>query len=143
LSPPGRAAKIESTFRMRDREPEATKETDVRMSLQSVSLHLRRGATMRLDAARGATLRVRRGRVWLTEQGLRDDVFLDAGQSWRLRRPGRAVVQAEASSEFELVSGAAQPIAEADLACARSTCFWIFPVDVFGTGPKRTSRGTL
>ncbi len=35
------------------------------------------------------------------------------------------------------------PIAEADFACALSTCFWIFPVDVFGTGPKRTSRGTL
>ncbi len=38
---------------------------------------------------------------------------------------------------------AAHPIAEADFACVLSTCFWILPVDVFGTGPKRTSRGTL
>src|SRR5882672_7808244 len=28
-------------------------------------------------------------------------------------------------------------------ACSRSTNFWILPVDVFGSGPKTTWRGTL
>lgn len=120
----------------------------MRVSLERVRLQLPREGTMPVEDARGVTVRVCRGRLWITEQGLRDDVFLDAGESWRLRRRGRAVLQAEAPTEFELVAGtdrspAQPPIAEADLACARSTCFWIFPVDVFGTGPKRTSRGTL
>jgi hypothetical protein len=74
------------------------------VSLSTLSLNLPRGGTMRLDAARGVTVRVRCGRVWLTEQGLPDDVFLGPGQSWRLRRDGRAVIEADAASAFELAA---------------------------------------
>ena len=28
-------------------------------------------------------------------------------------------------------------------ACSRRTYFWIFPVEVFGSGPNATARGTL
>ena len=38
--------------------------------LSTLSLELPQGATLRLDAARGVTVRVRHGRLWLTEQGL-------------------------------------------------------------------------
>ncbi len=37
----------------------------------------------------------------------------------------------------------AHSIAVAEPAAARSTCFWIFPVEVFGTSPKTTPRGAL
>ncbi len=98
------------------------------VSLSTLSLSLPRGSTMRLDAARGVTLRVRCGRVWLTEQGLPDDVFLGPGQSWRLRRDGRAVIEAEQASTFELAAPEAR---------------WrIAPPDARAT-PARALRGAL
>ncbi len=72
------------------------------MSLSVLALQLPRDAILRLDAARGVMVCVRSGRLWLTEQGLPDDVFLGPGQSWRLRSAGRTVVQADQASTFEL-----------------------------------------
>jgi hypothetical protein len=93
----------------------------MKVSLEKVRLQLPHEGTMRVEDARGVTVRVRRGRLWITERGLRDDVFLGAGESWQLRRRGRAVLQAEAPTEFELVaasgpSPAQRSIAEADFA---------------------------
>lgn len=73
------------------------------VSLSALSLRLPQGATMRLEAARGAELRVRGGTLWLTEEGRPDDVFLGPGASWRLRADGRTVVEADSASDFELV----------------------------------------
>jgi len=76
--------------------------------LSTLSLQLPQGATLRLDAARGVTVRVRHGRLWLTEQGLPDDVFLAPGEAWQLRGNGRVVAEADATSRFELVGPRAQ-----------------------------------
>lgn len=68
----------------------------------TLSLRLPRDATMHLDGARDVRLHVRSGRLWVTEQGRPEDVFLGPGDAWRLRAGGRAVVQADAASAFEL-----------------------------------------
>lgn len=73
------------------------------VSLSVLSLQLPRGGTMRLRSARGVVMRVRCGRLWLTEQGLPDDVILGPGDSWRLRVDGRVVVEADSASQLELV----------------------------------------
>jgi hypothetical protein len=48
-----------------------------------------------LDGARGATLRVTRGRVWLTQHGDTRDIFLGAGDAFTIERGGRTVVEAQ------------------------------------------------
>jgi len=50
---------------------------------------------LRLSDARGAALRVLRGRVWITQEGSPDDVFLEAGATHRFTRDGTAIVSAE------------------------------------------------
>jgi len=88
--------------------PQRLRGAAMEVSLSALSLRLPQGATMRLEAARGAELRVRGGTLWLTEEGRPDDVFLGPGASWRLRADGRTVVEADSASDFELV-GAGSP----------------------------------
>jgi hypothetical protein len=75
----------------------------------TLSLHLPRRATMRLDAARGASIEVRAGMLWLTEEGLAKDVFLREGERCLLGTDGRVIVQAESDSAFELRGAVPRP----------------------------------
>lgn len=72
------------------------------IQLSTLPLRLPQGATIRLEAARGVVVRVRSGRLWLTEQGLPEDLFVGPGEAVRLRGNGRVVVQADESSCIEL-----------------------------------------
>ncbi|MDP2825667.1 MAG: DUF2917 domain-containing protein [Sulfuritalea sp.] len=49
---------------------------------------------LRLDAARHAELRVESGTVWITASGAAGDLFLAAGESYRVPREGRVLVEA-------------------------------------------------
>lgn len=49
---------------------------------------------LRLDAARHAALRVESGTVWITASGAAGDLFLSAGESYRVPREGRVLVEA-------------------------------------------------
>lgn len=51
-------------------------------------------ATLRVPHAQGRTVLCASGRVWLTQYGDAQDVFLEAGQSFTLDRPGDAILQA-------------------------------------------------
>jgi hypothetical protein len=48
-----------------------------------------------LDGARGTTLRVTRGRVWLTQERDHADVILTAGEAFTIERGGRTIVEAQ------------------------------------------------
>ena len=72
------------------------------LRIPALSLHLPARRTLRLDSARGTTLRVLAGRLWLAEEGLPDDCFLAAGDRHRVRSDGRVVVQSESASAVEL-----------------------------------------
>jgi hypothetical protein len=50
--------------------------------------------TTRLDNVRGMTLRVVRGSVWITQSDSRDDVSLDAGESFLVTRDGPTLIAA-------------------------------------------------
>jgi hypothetical protein len=47
-----------------------------------------------LQNVRGATLRVTRGTVWLTQENDRDDVILRVGDNWVVERDGATVLEA-------------------------------------------------
>jgi hypothetical protein len=57
-------------------------------------IELRRGEFLRLTQLAGSTLTAHLGSVWVTEEESPRDVLLRAGQSFKLRRPGLAVVEA-------------------------------------------------
>lgn len=76
----------------------------MKIDLSAWSLHLPSGAAMRLEAARGVTVRGVEGRLWLTEEGSAEDVFLCAGDAHAIRTDGRVVVQADDDAALVLES---------------------------------------
>lgn len=59
-----------------------------------------------LPNIRGATLRVTRGTLWLTEERARDDVVLRPGDNWVVESNGNTVVEAQGDATFRIVGGA-------------------------------------
>ncbi len=57
-----------------------------------------------LTDIRGATLRVTRGALWVTQQGDRQDIVLRIGDSWAVERDGGTVVEAQGDTTFSMVA---------------------------------------
>jgi DUF2917 family protein len=60
----------------------------------AMTIHLTRGKALPMRDAAGRTVYTHVGRVWITEENGLRDVVLEAGESFRLARPGLAVVEA-------------------------------------------------
>lgn len=59
-------------------------------------LHLQDQGFLWLRAARGATIEVLSGRVWITEDGCAADRFVDRGRRYRVRDDGLVLIGSEA-----------------------------------------------
>ncbi len=59
-----------------------------------LAVDLAPGGTVALRLPRGAIVRVLAGRVWITQEGDAHDWFLRCGESLRLPRTGRVVIEA-------------------------------------------------
>jgi hypothetical protein len=66
-----------------------------------VNLSAREAIT--LPDIRGATLRVTRGTLWLTEERVRDDIVLRPGDNWLVESDGNTVVEAQGDTQFSIV----------------------------------------
>lgn len=74
------------------------------MELTYVStIDLPGGSLLPRRATPGETVRILRGRVWLTEEGSGGDVFLASGEHARLSGTGLAVIEALGHARIELV----------------------------------------
>jgi hypothetical protein len=113
------------------------------LSLSQGSLLLERDQTIGLVGAVGARVDVRRGKVWITQQGDLRDMMIGAGRGFTLDRPGLALVRALESSEFAV---AEQPAPRpASLWEQVSTAFrrWVTSIfgpeaiDLYHPGPSR------
>ena len=62
------------------------------------AMDLDRGDLVRLDDARGTTLRVTRGTLWVTQEKERNDVVLNAGEVWAVERDGLTLVEAQSNA---------------------------------------------
>ncbi|MDD4888161.1 MAG: DUF2917 domain-containing protein [Thiomonas sp.] len=58
----------------------------------TLTLHLAAGRVLQLDGVPETPARQHSARVWLTEEGMTDDVFLQPGDSYRIRGAGRVVL---------------------------------------------------
>ncbi|HXZ47700.1 MAG TPA: DUF2917 domain-containing protein [Usitatibacter sp.] len=77
-------------------------------------LEMSEGQVVTLVDAAGTRIAARRGTVWITEEGGRDDHILAAGEALVVGRAGRTVVQALAPSRIA--------IREADAAANDARC---------------------
>jgi hypothetical protein len=67
------------------------------------------GTALNLSDARGTTLRVTRGQLWLTQDGDLRDIVLAAGDTWTIERHGLTIATAQTDSSVALVGpGAAK-----------------------------------
>ena len=89
----------------------------MKMSTSAIALALPAAATMKLAGATGLRVEAREGRLWLTEEGCLDDVFLTPGQWYRVRSGGRVVIEADGDSVLALGPVLAAP-AEGDAVAA-------------------------
>jgi hypothetical protein len=71
-------------------------------------LELRDGDSLNLSDARGTTLRVTRGTLWVTQEHDTRDVVLRAGDVWTVERQGLTIIEAQRASTVCLVGEAAQ-----------------------------------
>lgn len=67
-----------------------------------MKIYLQRGKVLRVDEASGRSVTAHEGTVWITEQDNRRDVLLRPGQSYRLDRPGVALVEAFSDASISL-----------------------------------------
>ena len=80
------------------------------MTTPTRRIALQANELVNLDDARGTTVRVGRGQVWLTQYGDLADHVLDAGDSWAIERNGRTVLQAQHATIVDVTGPAAARI---------------------------------
>jgi len=68
-------------------------------------LELAGGDRVELADARGTTLRVDHGTLWLTQEGDRRDIVLGAGDAWTIERKGLAIAQARGDTALRVTAG--------------------------------------
>jgi hypothetical protein len=66
-----------------------------------MNIRLARGKALPVRDGAGRTVHAHAGRVWITEER-GADVVLEAGQSFRLARPGLAVVEAFSDASISI-----------------------------------------
>ena len=67
----------------------------MKFTMKDMPISLQARTPLEVTGASGATLRVLEGRVWITQEGSVDDVFLDAGSGHTFGADGKVVISAE------------------------------------------------
>jgi Protein of unknown function (DUF2917) len=57
-------------------------------------------SALRLTSAKATTIWVQQGLVWLTEEGVEEDSFLQAGQNYVVRGDGLVILSAESDARI-------------------------------------------
>ncbi len=70
----------------------------MKFTMKKMPINLSAQTPLNVDEAEGCTVRVVAGRVWITQEGSIDDLFLDAGSGHTFRTDGRVVISAEGAA---------------------------------------------
>jgi Protein of unknown function (DUF2917) len=73
-------------------------------------LELPLGSAFKLRAAQGSALGVTAGLVWITEEGVAEDRFLNAGESYAVKGKGVVIVSAETDARLHLKNYSSHPL---------------------------------
>lgn len=74
----------------------------MKLEINAGAVQIARGQTLKLRDGLGSTICARAGSVWITEENSRKDIVLEAGQCFRIDRPGLTLVQAFADAQVTL-----------------------------------------
>lgn len=80
----------------------------MRVSIESESFTLGRGQSIGLHDRRGARLQVVQGRLWITQEGDRRDLFVDQGERFEIERDGITVLHALRPAQVQVREAHAQ-----------------------------------
>ncbi|MEO8849844.1 MAG: DUF2917 domain-containing protein [Casimicrobiaceae bacterium] len=75
----------------------------------SKHLDMAEGDLLKLDDARGTTLRVARGTLWVTQEHDRRDFVLGPGDVWAIERDGLTLVEAQTPAMVSVMGTGAVP----------------------------------
>lgn len=67
----------------------------MRINMNKATLSVATEAPLYISDPRGAALRVVHGKVWITQEGSPDDIFLKAGDAFAFANAGTVVLSAE------------------------------------------------
>ncbi len=67
----------------------------MRFTINHLPISLAPGVPLAIADSKGTSLRVLRGRIWVTHEDVADDFFLDEGATHTLSAAGRTVITAE------------------------------------------------
>ncbi|MCC6194616.1 MAG: DUF2917 domain-containing protein [Burkholderiales bacterium] len=70
-----------------------------------ITLDLRKRQSLQLQDVEGATLRVNRGCVWITQEDDTRDVVLRAGDTWTVERDGLTIIEAQGDTTLFATGG--------------------------------------
>lgn len=90
----------------------------MKFTISKMPINLSAETPINLEDPGGTTLRVLRGRVWITQEGSVDDVFLDAGTGYTFRADGKVIISVEGATATILFDA---PLAVAGRATLAST----------------------
>lgn len=109
--------------------------------IEQATLTIGRGDYARIEDGRGTTVAVVYGSVWLTQENDVDDVHLQAGDSFRIKRNGRTVVSGFKPSMLVVTPFTPK---SRPMRVAIATRGMDAPVELFSTGaPKRALANRL
>lgn len=78
------------------------------VKLTQVTLELGAGQVLSLPRADGLQIECRTGRLWITQEGYSQDLWLAAGSSMRIDGPGRVVIEADGQASLRLAPALAR-----------------------------------
>ena len=67
----------------------------MRFTINHLPINLASGVPLAIADSKGTSLHVLRGRIWVTQEDVPDDVFLDEGAIHTLNSAGRTLITAE------------------------------------------------
>ena len=98
--------------------------------------------TVNLPDMRGATLRVTRGTVWITQEGDPKDVVLRPGDTWTVERNGLTVLEAQGDVSFCVMGRRIEPVITARASgVTTQSRWWANTRDVISDIFTRAPRG--
>lgn len=94
---------------------------------KTTSIQIAPGGMTCIHDGRGVLLHVQYGAAWITQSGSADDIWLEAGESFRIDRDGLTIVSAECRAPLALMrigppAATARPLAERVVARLASAC---------------------
>ena len=87
---------------------------------------LENGELIELTDARGTTLRVTKGTLWVTQERDRNDIVLRTGDVWTVERDGLTLAEAQGDATFCVAGGSAHRVVP-----ARAPSTFVARVDAF------------